>query len=103
MRAVGATVSSSHRKHILLDQHLIKFDLFVFYDCLYMRYLDISDRLRRLRIKKRNLMTLKILFLKGILKRYLLTTNKIMDVNHLFFKEKRFSLRNSYGSRYFLA
>lgn len=48
-------------------------------------------------------MMLKILFLKRILKCYLLTTNKIMDVNRLFFKEKRFSLRNSYGNRYFLA
>lgn len=32
-------------------------------------------------------MTLKILLSKRILKCYLLTTNKIMGVNHLFFKE----------------
>lgn len=107
MRAVGATVSFSHRKHILLDQHLIKFNFLFSIYCLYCLYivycLNISDRLRRLKVKERNPMTLKILFLKRILKCYLLTTNKIMDVNHLFFKEKRFSLRNSYGNRYFLA
>lgn len=35
MRAVGATVSFGHRKHILLDQRLIKFN-FLFSTIVYI-------------------------------------------------------------------